>query len=189
MKRNGQGPVRKSIASAANRGSGSKGHAERDSDVAAVHQDIRQWVERPEQRWTHRAIGAPAQAGNDLGGRQLGTMPRQLIDDRARHAATANAQPDKCGRAVQHRVVRMCCPTASDIPARAQARRRQLRPGLQAIQQARNPASLVGDRREHEVTVDGWPPALVGIGLTTTTLVWTIYLVQSRSGERRRQLS
>ena len=107
-----------------------------------MDQDIGKRIKRPKQRRTQWVIGASTQGGSDFGGRQLRTMPCKLID-RASHTSAAQRSPHEHPKTVRedadkvrgHRL---------DVPARAQARRRQLRI-IEVVNQISNLSPLVGD--------------------------------------------
>lgn len=88
--------------------------------------------------------------GGDLRGRQLRTTPSKLVD-RPMHAAAAHGGALEHPKAVSEDADQVRG-DRFDVPARAQARCRQLRI-VQFLEQACYLAPLVGDRGEYHFTV------------------------------------
>ena len=64
------------------------------SHVAAMNQDVGEWVKRSEERRTNPTIGVPTQTCDDVDRRQLRATPRKLIN-RPCQAPAASGQPHK----------------------------------------------------------------------------------------------
>ena len=127
-----------------------------------MHQDVRQRVQRSEQWSADPAIRTSTQPDGDLGGRQLRTAPRQLVDC-ARDASATKGPPHE-GRGTVRDGTDDMGGHRLDITARAQARCRQLRV-VQTVQQASDLAPLVGDGGELCAEI----AAMAAIGAKITT--------------------